>query len=235
MKQYRTVILGSGHFAAGYCSVLKDTLIVERTYLADAEASATLSGYRTDLSSDLSDEAKELHGFYTESKMANGNKLDSPILEVGLSAYAKRRGIKFLFGTECTEIKESDGGYLLTLFGNAGFETVFASGVIDNRRNAGNTLRVLVRAKKEAAGKLKFDCAEVEMTDAFYDEDCIISFKFPENTNINAAKTLIMRELQTQLPDGGCIIQMANLMTDKDTDPIRRFNEGVLLAKEETV
>lgn len=235
MRRYETVILGSGHFALGYAAVRSDTLIVERSYLADAELSGTLGGYMLAGYAPISNEAKELFEFYRECGIACEVALDSPLLEVGASAFAKARGIRYLFGTECTDIKKTDEGYEVSLFGNAGFETVFAKRLIDSRPTERSILRILLRGDRSLAEEIELSVASTEVTDAFYDGECVLCCRLSNITNANAAKATILRELEEKLPRALRVVQVAPFLGAEDKCALRRFDEGALSAKESLI
>ena len=233
MKKYEAVILGAGHFAVGYAAACENALIVERTYLADPLLSATLSGYTYRVFSPMCDKTEELIAFYKEHGILREEKIDSPLLEIGLSAYAQNKGVRFLFGTECTKIAETEGGYEIELFGNAGFETVFAKKLVDNRTSDADTVRILIRSEQNAARSVALNCADVLITDAFHEGEAVMSCKFKDGIrNVNAAKAELLRELEEKLPDGVGAVQVAYLAASGDGDAIRSFNDGVILAKE---
>jgi hypothetical protein len=233
MKKYEAVILGAGHFAVGYAAACENALIVERTYLADPLLSATLSGYTYRVFSPMCDKTEELIAFYKEHGILREEKIDSPLLEIGLSAYAQNKGVRFLFGTECTKIAETEGGYEIELFGNAGFETVFTEKIIDNRRADADTLRILLKCDSDAARSVKLDCADVIITKAFHDGEVVMSCKFRDKMlNVNGAKAKLLRELEYKMPEGAGIVQIAYLAANSDDDAIRCFNDGVMMAKE---
>jgi hypothetical protein len=233
MKKYEAVILGAGHFAVGYAAACENALIVERTYLADAVHGATLSGYAHRGIESACEQTEELVALYKKHGILKGEMIDSPLLEIGLSAYAKSKGIRFLFGTECTQILKTEDGYEIELFGNAGFETVFAKKLVDNRTSDADTVRILIRSEQNAARSVALNCADVLITDAFHEGEAVMSCKFKDGIrNVNAAKAELLRELEEKLPDGVGAVQVAYLAASGDGDAIRSFNDGVILAKE---
>ena len=197
MKSYKTVILGSGHYSVGCALTAEDAVIVERTYMADPIHSATLSGYLLGEGVPSGDEAKRLFDIYSNSGAVKDGRLDSPVLEIGLSAFAKERGVRFLFGSECIAAEKSDCGYILTLFGNAGVMKIAAERVIDRREGSRRVLNILVRAERAWAEGLLPDFADVTVTDAFHEGELVLGFGFRKITDINEAKSKVIDYLDS--------------------------------------
>lgn len=230
MKSYKTVILGSGHYSVGCALTAEDAIIVERTYMTDPIHSATFSGYLLGEGAPSGDAAKRLFDIYSNSGAAKDGRLDSPLLEIGLSAFAKERGVRFLFGLECIAAEKSDTGYILTLFGNAGVMKIAAERVIDRREGSRRVLNVLVRAERAEAEALAPDLAELEVKEAFCEGELLLGFIFREITNVNEAKAKVMSYLDSLGGEKIKIVDMPYLAASdgaERTDPFSELEAGI--------
>lgn len=214
MKKFGTVILGSGYFSLGYALNAENTLIIERTQLADPNFGGTLCGFEFVPSPKWTNETKDLHDYYVNKKIVSGQRLNSSVSEVGLCAYVEKKGVNLLLGTECTDVKKCENGHELTVINNGGFDRIFCKKLIDTRCSDDRRyLNVLCRGERLTA-----DCGTPEnfklaVAGAFESEEYVAEFEFSAPRNVNFAKTEALRYLEKRFAESGAqIVQCAYVM-----------------------
>lgn len=247
MREFDTVILGSGYFSIGYALNSENVLIVERTQLADPNFGGTLNGFRFEENDTWTAETKSLHSFYQENKIVDGDRFNSSVSESALCAYVKHRKLSFLLGTECIGIEKCDGGYRILVANNGGNSKIFCKKVIDTRCfSEGDRLNVLLRGDKEKLMLKPDKRLKLAVTGAFETCEFILSFCFLERLDVNSAKAAAMRYLEKNMDSDGIeIVQFAYLMHSLGndgsicaasyTDAFSAFDAGVKAALEGAV
>lgn len=211
MRQYQTIILGSGYFSFGYAATHEDVLIVEATQLADPHCYGTLDGFAWN---GKMPDAKGARGLY-DALVGDGVVMDGRIsvneLESAFCRFLAADMPEILLGTFCTHVDKTEGGYDLTLCNNEGLSHVFAKNVIDTRIGQGNRLGVLVYL---AAGKepciSSVDGVTVAVEPAFYNDHRLITLTFKGEVDENRAKQRSLSVIEEGLrASGSKILQMS--------------------------
>jgi hypothetical protein len=243
MQKFDTVILGSGYFSVGYALKSENALIIERTNLADPCFGGTLSGFEYNNCDGWHAETKNLHNFFVEKNIATEDRFNSSVSESGLCEYLKNRNVSYLLGSECIDVKNCDGGYVLTVINNSGHVKIYCKKLVDTH-TAGveDRLNVLCRGDSELFAKNR----ELSVTGAFEPSEFIVGFKNSDGVDINSVKATVTRYLEKAITGSDTkIVQYAYLMR-KDAvtqqtndwyypDAFAAFDAGVKAALEDTV
>ena len=211
MKQYQTVVLGSGYFSFGYAATHEDVLIVEATQLADPHCYGTLDGFAWNGKVPDSKGARGLYDALVGDGVVSDGRISVNELESAFCRFLATDMSALLLGTFCTCVNKTEDGYDLTLCNNEGLSHVFAKNVIDTRVGLGNRLGVLVYL---AAGKEpcipSVDGVTVTVGPAFYDDHRLITLAFEGEVDENRAKQRSLSVIEDSLrASGSKILQMS--------------------------
>lgn len=197
--RYKTVILGSGYFSLGYASTHEDTLIIEDTQLADPHFFGTLDGFDMNIKMPSSKGARGLYDLLFAEGSAKEGRLAVNELEPALCRFIGGKKPNILFGSFCTEIKELDGGFELTVCNNEGLVSVFCEKLIDTRIPYGDRFNLLIAVKDGKEPKID------GVKPAFYDDQRIVELKL-EGNDINSAKSRVLELYSESLREAGARI-----------------------------
>lgn len=227
MKSFDTVILGSGYFSIGYAINAKNTLIIERTQLADPNFGGTLSGFTFNASSEWTNETQSLYRYYLDKKIVSGFHMNSSVSEVGLCAYIEKRNLNILLGTECIGIKKLDEGYEITVINNGGHDRLLCKKILDTRYlNGKRYLNVLCRGNSDEIAFGKPENFEFAVTGAFETEEYVTEFEFSDGVNVNISKAEALRYLGKSFAERGTqIVQCAYTMHASRLLPAFEYGE----------
>ena len=180
MEQFDTVIVGSGYYAFGYAMTHKNTLIVEKTQMADRHYAACLRPFDMK-GKQIDGGAADLLEHMKAQNIIRDGRVRLSGLEAGLCEFAFGFSPRVLLDTVCTGIEKKEDGYRISLFNNEGASEISARHVIDTRVDGGEVLNVLVD------GEIDNKIQGIDVFEGFDDGERILSLHLSER-DINRAK-----------------------------------------------
>ena len=220
MDRVKTILLGSGFFAAGYAASHPDSLILEAGQLADAAFFPSMEGFLqvppTAKSRAGGETARRLRaaGFY------QGNSNDPTKTEPVLSASMAANGANVLFSTVVTGIERDEDGFRVAVFTPDGERAYHAGRVIDTRvPSDGHLYRVLLGGiKEEIPDGTSPDGIPYSVLSGLPGERAVLTLCFPTDVSPADGRLAAVRALEACMPEGGQVLTMA-LICAKENYP----------------
>ncbi len=227
MKQYETVIVGSGYFALGYAATHENTLILEETQMVDRHFGACLRGFDLPRELPRNGGAARLYAHFCELGLVRDGRLSVTGLEAAICDFLDGDYSHLLVGTACVAIDREDGGYVLSTCNNEGLGKLFAKRVIDTRVSGGKWLNVLI--EETEGGRVDADNG----SPAFFEGQRVLALHLPTAPDINRAKAMAYPILERLLsPVGARILGMSYQMYD-DTAEAPKVGQGGVIRVDE--
>jgi hypothetical protein len=186
--KFETLIIGSGYYSLGYASTHSRTLITEETQLLDPHFGGTLSGFMMKTQIPADGGARKLYDAFVKEELIGDGKLSVSELEGALCRFAQKDMPNILLGSFCTKITRLAGGYEVEVCNNSGVTVVHVDKIIDTRVPAGDKINLLVALKDKQLPDIE------TVSPAFYDDQCVVSFKLEQGSNINRAKSQAVKK-----------------------------------------
>ena len=238
MKTYDLVVIGSGFRSVGIAEGVKNSLIVESSYLADPVHYGTLSGFTLYQCEDFSAKTDEIRRIFSEHRVLEDGKIDVPALESCLSEYTKRRGINLLLGALPIEITSEDGISTVVLHTTSGEMSIRAKRVVRHESREPDSIRFLMHGDATDLSFSDIDGMSFTVGKAFFDNEFILTAKSNVPTEAMHLVPTALRKLTALIAGTSVRIKavahyaFSSFDSDITTDPISSFAIGLREGKE---
>ena len=247
MRVYDTLIIGASYASIGYAIERGNTIVIDEHQVCDTVFSLTLPTFTYSPYVPKTEEGERLFSHFTRVDLIKNGQQNTSAFECALCAYLIEKNL--IPTLKCRVISvnlREDEIYEITVQTNAGLEPLYAKRVMRAGVGQGQKwlcVLYLTEAPESAKEALLRVFPDATIEPAFYENRYAIHI--PINTSdINEAKAYVYQKWNGKV-SGAKILYMAprfsqregaNALTDYGYEnPIRAFEDGILLARGWTV
>ncbi len=207
---YDTIILGSGFFSFGYALTHPNCIIIEKSQLSDSNFYGSYNGFIQPEYDIISKECVELKEYFLKLGVLSQNRINVNALENAFCSFLKNKSLNFLLNTDLVSLSETEDGFCVNIYNNAGTDTLYSRRIIDTRMKDKKYLNVIIEADSKTRDELS---KQYPVSDAFYPDEYVITYK--SDKDINTAKLDFYNMWKSRVPtDKNKIISFAYSMHD---------------------